>query len=143
MDKGDLKSVFDAKVGEESNSIFAEIDKLTPDMRADYDSMIDRQQARGEDYIRQLDVGRDGQVGLKKNEILGGSAIKAYPEDQQDRVAQLQAEQAVDSEIGTKVAAAADQYRQERVTFLEDARMQRTQNLKSEFNHEAEHDLGE
>lgn len=138
-----ISSAYNARASATGDTIFSEVNNLSDDVRADYDRKLSDQHEAAKRYMDQLDVGRPAQVELAKREILNGQAIKAYPQEQRDEMAQLQAEQKVDANIFHKMEAMGDQHQRDRVHYLEGVQAERTQDVSTKFNREASFELGE
>lgn len=141
--KQSMSGAYASAANSQSHPIYTELDKLTSDMRADYDRMLADQQQAASEYVDRLAVGREGQIAWRKQELMKNEGIKNLPEAERGRQAQLIAEQQIDMEIEQKVTALGQMHQDRCVYFLEDAKMERTQSVSREFNHEHDFGLGE
>lgn len=128
---------------DQSHPIYSELDKLTADMRADYDRMVADQRQAASDYIDRLAVGREAQIALRHQELLKHAGYRNMPENEARRTALTVAEQQIDNEIQLKASAMGQMHSDRRVFHLQDAQAERKQSLPHEFNREVELGLGE
>lgn len=141
--KESISGAYASAANSQSHPIYSEIERLTKDMRADYDRLVADQQQAASECVDRMAVGRDEQVAWRKQELLKLEGYKNLPDGERGRQAQMVAEQQIDMEIQQKVTALGQMHQDRRVYFLEDAQMERTQSLTHEFNHEHDFGLGE